>query len=160
MQDRCARGAPWEPGEREEILAYAEGDMGLHQALFEKLLPLTDLAHALQRGRFCKAVAKMEFTGIPFDVAKYDEVIRKRTLIIAKLIEPIDKAFHVYEGTTFKLDRFLAYLAEQGITNWPTAPKGRPKLKAKELEGVLAQHEKLKPHSSFGASLTRSESAR
>jgi DNA polymerase I len=72
MQDRCARGGPWEPGEREEILAYCETDVTPLPALLEKLLPHINLAQALERGRFSKAVALMEGTGIPIDVPKYN----------------------------------------------------------------------------------------
>ena len=81
MQERCARGAPWEPGEREEILAYCETDVTPLPALFEKLLPHVSLTQALERGRFTKTVAHIEGTGIPIDVPKYNEVIRKRKLI-------------------------------------------------------------------------------
>jgi DNA polymerase-1 len=145
LQERCARGPPWEPGEPEEILAYNEADLGLLLALFEKLLPHTNLTHALERGRFCKAVARMEAIGVPIDVAKYNEVIKKRTLVIAKLIEPVDRAFNVYAGVTFKLDRFAAYLARESISDWPTTPSGRLVLKAGELEKTLAQHPQVQP---------------
>jgi DNA polymerase I len=145
MQERCARGGPWEPGEREEVLAYCESDIPPLPALLERLLPHMNLAQALERGRFVKTVAHMELTGIPINVPKYNEVIRKRKLVIAKLITPVDKAFHVYVGTTFKLDRFAECLAREGIADWPKTPSGRPLLKSDELGAVLAKHPQMKP---------------
>jgi hypothetical protein len=145
LQERCSRGGPWEPGEREEILAYCKTDVTPLPRLLEKLLPHINLAQALERGRFTKTVAAMEGTGLPIDVPKYDEVIRKRKLVIAKLIEPIDKVFQIYSGTTFKLDRFTAYLEREAITDWPRTPRGRPVLKVKALGHVLAKYPQVAP---------------
>jgi DNA polymerase I len=104
-----------------------------------------NLAHALQRGRFSKTVAHMEGTGIPIDVPKYSEVIRKLKLIIAKLIAPVDRTFHVYTGIAFKLDRFAACLEREDIDDWPKTPSGRLMLKATELDAALAKHPQMQP---------------
>jgi DNA polymerase I len=145
LQERCGRGGPWEPGEREEILAYCTSDVTPLPALLEALLPHIDVAQALERGRFVKCIAHMERTGIPIDVPKYKEVISKRSLIMAKLITPVDKDFKVYTGTTFKQDRFAAYLAREGIDNWPKTPSGRLGMKTKALEETLARYPQVKP---------------
>jgi DNA polymerase family A len=145
MQERCARGVPWAPGEREDILAYCETDVTALPALLEKLLPRVDLAQAVDRGRFTKTVAHMEGHGIPVDVPKYTEVIRKRSSIQAKLITPVYKTFQVYSGITFKLDRFVQCLEREGITDWPKTPSGRPVLKPADLTGVLAKHTQMRP---------------
>src|SRR6202035_4661831 len=114
-------------------------------ALLEKLLPHLNVAQALERGRFCKTVAHMESTGIPIDVPKYNEVIRKRKQIISKMIVQIDKALQVYTGTTFKLDFFAECLEREGIRDWPRTPSGRPVLKSTELDAVLAKHPQMRP---------------
>jgi DNA polymerase-1 len=145
LQERCARGAPWEPGEREEILAYCETDVTPLPVLLEALLPHINIPQALQRGRFVKHIARMERTGIPIDVPKYKEVISKLHLVMAKLIAPVDKACQVYTGTTFKQDRFAAYLEREGIGNWPKTPSGRLTMKAKALEETLMRYPQVKP---------------
>ena len=41
-----------------------------------------------------------------------------------QLVHAIDADFGVYEGTSFKYDRFAAYLRRQGIA-WPRTETGR-----------------------------------
>ena len=56
--------------------------------------------------------------------------------IKSRLVEEIDIDFGVYDGTTFKLERFAAYLAREGIP-WPRLESGRLDLYKDTFRGLL-----------------------
>jgi DNA polymerase I-like protein with 3'-5' exonuclease and polymerase domains len=70
------------------------------------------------------AVAKMEFAGVPIDASRLDLLRSQWSSIKGALIAEIDKDYGVYEGTTFKMDKFEAYIERAGIP-WPRTPTGR-----------------------------------
>jgi len=62
-------GGPWDAAEREHILTYCQTDVDPLPALLERMLPHIlshpkGLGHALLRGRYVAAAARMEHTGI------------------------------------------------------------------------------------------------
>jgi hypothetical protein len=69
------------------------------------------------------AVARMEWTGIPIDVPVLARIRAGWHGIKTRLIQEVDARYGVYEGTTFKIDRFASYLAAMGIP-WPRLPSG------------------------------------
>src|SRR5262249_48788242 len=79
---------------------------------------------ALLAGRYLKAVACIERVGIPIDLPTYDEIIAHHQEIVRRIIREIDKDYGVYADETFRIDRFGAYLARQGI-EWPRTATGR-----------------------------------
>jgi hypothetical protein len=91
--------------------------------LLPVMTPNIDLPRALLRGRYMKAVAAMENIGVPIDVAALEVLRRNWEGIKARLVSEIDADYGVFDGTTFKTDRFIAYLARAGIP-WPTLPSG------------------------------------
>jgi DNA polymerase-1 len=84
---------------------------------------MIDLPRALLRGRYMKAAARIEHAGIPIDVDALTQLCRNWPVVKRKLIEHVDKAYGVYDGTTFKLDRFARWLTAQGLP-WPRLPSG------------------------------------
>jgi hypothetical protein len=64
------------------------------------------------------AAARMEWTGTPIDTHLFEVLQSNREAIREHLILEIDLAYGVYEGRTFKADRFADYLREQRIP-WP-----------------------------------------
>jgi len=128
MRDLILAGGPWGESERSEILHYCAEDVRVTADLFEAMLPQlvqTTSTHggALLRGRYTCAAARMEWNGIPLDVATLTRLRNGWDDIKRDLIADIDQDFGVYEGTTFVAARFAAFLEREGIP-WPRLPSG------------------------------------
>lgn len=108
----------------EEVLDYNESDVAALARLFPVMLPYLDLPRALVRGRYMRAVAGMEHFGTPIDVPRLNLLRERWNDIKVGLIAAVDAGFHVYEGTTFKQDRF-ARLLESNRIPWPRTETGR-----------------------------------
>jgi len=107
----------------EEILDYCAGDVDALLRLLPAMAPRIDLPRALLRGRYMAAAAAMEHAGTPID-APMLEVFRQRwTNIQDQLIAEIDANYGVFEGRTFKTDRFAAWLVRHNIP-WPLLESG------------------------------------
>src|SRR4030095_5915783 len=65
MRQLALRGGPWTAEEKESLLDYCESDVKALTLLFDKMAPKLDLPRALIRGRYMKAVARMESAGVP-----------------------------------------------------------------------------------------------
>jgi hypothetical protein len=88
------------------------------------MLPRIDLPRALLRGRYMAAAAAMEHAGTPIDVETLGRLRQGWTAIQDQLITAIDTDYGVYDGRTFKLDRFGAWLSAEGIP-WPRLESGQ-----------------------------------
>jgi DNA polymerase-1 len=66
----------------------------------------------------------MEYAGVPIDVPMLDKLRRYWVPIQDKLIERIDADYGVYEGRSFRLERFERWLAQASIP-WPRLESGR-----------------------------------
>jgi hypothetical protein len=99
----------------EEILDYCEGDVDALIRLLPVMLPRIDFPRALLRGRYMAAAAAMEHNGTPIDAETLARLRQGWTDIQDQLIAAIDRDYGVYDGRTFKLDRFEALLAAENI---------------------------------------------
>ena len=129
MRDLIMAGGPWSASERAAILNYCATDVDLLRPLLEAMAPeLTAtpqrLGHAVWRGRYMGAVATMEHSGVPIDTDTLEAINSNWQGIQARLIADVDKTYGVYDGRTFKMDRFAAYLAANDIP-WPRLDTGR-----------------------------------
>jgi DNA polymerase family A len=124
MRDLVLRGGPWTSDEQIAILDYCESDVAALARLLPAMLPSIDLPRAIYRGRYMAAVASMEHTGIPLGVANFDRLRDKWISIPDQLIVKIDSDYHVYEGRTFKTDRFERWLIKHEIP-WQVLESGR-----------------------------------
>ena len=124
MRDLVMRGGPWTDDERAAILDYCMSDVDALARLLPAMAPGIDLPRALLRGRYMAAAARMEFTGVPIDVEVLRKLRKRWTSIQDKLIKCIDADYGVYEGRTFKRDRFEAWLVWNGIP-WPRLESGQ-----------------------------------
>jgi hypothetical protein len=109
---------------QQEILDYCETDVIALARLLPVMAPLIDLPRALLRGRYMCAAAAVEHHGTPIDTDTLAQLREHWTGIQDQLIEAVDQDFGVYEGRTFKLDRFARWLAAQGIP-WPRLESGQ-----------------------------------
>jgi hypothetical protein len=127
MRALVLRGGPWSVQEREAILNYCEGDVVALERLLAAMLPRIDLPRALVGGRYMAAAAAMEHNGIPIDVPTLELLLARWTDIQDDLIAVIDVDYDVYDGRTFKADRWKHWLIRNGIP-WPTTETGAPSL--------------------------------
>ncbi|TWU67578.1 DNA polymerase I, thermostable [Crateriforma conspicua] len=124
LRELAIRGGPYTDTEMAALLDYCQTDVDALDKLLPAMLPQIDFPRAVHRGRYMKAVACMESAGVPIDVETLAMFRRQWEPIKANLIAAVDEAFGVFEGTTFKQDRFAAYLIRHGIP-WPETDSGR-----------------------------------
>jgi hypothetical protein len=124
MQELAIRGGPWTSAEREALLAYCESDVIALDRLLPAMLPRLDLPRAVAcRGRYMRAVARMEHAGVPIDVATLRRLRAGWEAIQDRLIAEVDSRFGVFDGRTFKVERWAGWLARRGLP-WPRLESG------------------------------------
>jgi hypothetical protein len=114
------------------------------------MLPRLDLPRALLRGRYMAAAAAMEHVGTPIDVQMLARIRECWTDIPDELIAEIDADYQVYEGRTFKTERFARWLVTNNIpwrrafiagvgcsTLWPIATRAQQLSKIARV-GILS----------------------
>jgi DNA polymerase-1 len=125
---------------QEEILAYCESDVEALKRLLPAMLPKIDLTRALLRGRYMAAASAMEYNGTPIDTSMLALLRRYWFDIQDQLIAAIDVNFGVYDGRTFKKERFARWLAANKIP-WPVLESGELSTE----DGVFRQQAKAYP---------------
>ena len=123
MRSLAIRGGPFTSQERVALLDYCESDVAALPRLLDAMASSIDLPRALLRGRYMAAVARMEHTGTPIDTDTLQLLRDHWSPIKGQLIENVDKDYGVYDNSTFKRDRFAAWLAESRIP-WPRLESG------------------------------------
>ena len=133
MRHLIMSGGPWSHQQRQAILDYCQSDVDALARLLPAMLPGVlqrpggsdaALGQALLRGRYMAAVARMQHHGTPVDLAVLAPLRRHWQAIKGQLVQEIDRDFGIYDGSTFKRDRFAAYLAHAGIP-WPRLDSGQ-----------------------------------
>src|SRR5262249_10447825 len=112
-----------------------------------------DLGRALLRGRYMAAVSAMEHTGIPIDVEMFSRLSWYWSDIQDRLITAIDGDYHVFEGRTFKADRFSHLLAKAGIP-WPRPPSGQLDLRDENFRQMAKAYPAVSPLRELRSSLS------
>lgn len=123
MRQLAIRGGPYTDEERAALLDYCQTDVDALAKLLPAMLPRLDLPRALVRGRYMTAVARMEWSGIPVDVDALTTLRSNWDAIQERLIQRIDSTYGVFEGRSFKTDRWAAWLAMNNIP-WPRLESG------------------------------------
>ncbi len=90
------------------------------------------------------AAARMEHNGVPIDAVTLDRLKRNWTNIQDELIAEIDADYGVYEGRTFKADRFAVWLENNGIP-WPRLESGRLSLSDDSFGELSLSYPALNP---------------
>ncbi len=128
----------------DEILSYCQRDIGDTEALLMALLPHIDWPRALLRGRFMIAVSAMEWAGVPLDAEALTRVREHWTDIQDRLIATIDAPYRVFDGRTFKAERFANLLVRLGIP-WPRLESGALDLGDDTFREMAKSHPVISP---------------
>jgi hypothetical protein len=132
MRERIHLGGLYTAAERVDILDYCMADVDATVLLLQTMEKDINLPAALERGRYTKAVAKMEWSGIPVDVGLLRALqgywADFRTELVAKV--ELEHQFHVYQPSngsySFSYKAFDAFLAREGLDGiWRRTPGDR-----------------------------------
>ena len=144
MRSLVLAGGPWTDTERTAILEYCAGDVAALERLLPAMLPQIDLPRAILRGRYMKAAAAMEHNGTPIDAEMLARLRECWTDIQDDLIAGIDADYGVFDGRTFKAERWEQYLIAQGIP-WPRLESGRLDLSDDAFRQMAKAHLAVSP---------------
>jgi DNA polymerase-1 len=131
----------WTATERRAILEYCRSDVVALRALFPAMLKEIDWPRALLRGRYMRALSAIEWRGIPLDQRRLHALQNGWQGIKSSLIAEIDKEYGVYEGTSFREDRFAQWLYRHDML-WPLTEKGHLSLQDQTFRDMS----KIYPH--------------
>ena len=124
MRELSIRGGPYTPEEKQDLVEYCESDTTALEKLLTIMAPSIDLERALLRGRYMKAVARIEYIGTPLDMETLQVLRDNWDDMQIELIRRIDSNYGIYEGRTFKRDKFERWLIDNDIS-WPYLPSGQ-----------------------------------
>lgn len=154
MRELILSGGPWSSQQQHAILDYCETDVAALAQLLPAMLPRIDLPRALLRGRFMRAVATMEHRGVPIDAATLARIREQWHELKGALIESVDRDYGVFDGHTFKAERFAAWLAEHGIP-WPRLESGALALDDDTFRDMAKAHPSVAPLRELRGSLSQ-----
>ena len=140
MRELAMRGGSYSTAEREALLDYCQTDVDALARLLPAMMPDIDLPRALLRGRYMAAAAHIEWTGTPIDMPTFHQLRQHWPEIQDQLITKVDREYGIYDGRTFKRDRWADYLARHDIP-WPRLESGTLDLS----DDVFRQMAKLYP---------------
>ena len=126
MRDLAKRGGPYSEAEKGDLLSYCEKDVDALETIFHKILPSVDTERALLRGRYMRAVSKIEFAGIPIDTCGLRILNENWTGIKGRLVETIGQKYGVFVDGKFNIALFSKLIEKKGV-EWPLTPTSRPK---------------------------------
>jgi DNA polymerase I len=154
MRVLALRGGPYSSAERQALLEYCASDVDALRRLLVRLGGSLDIDRALIRGDYMKAVARMEHVGVPIDTAYLEEVRSKWSTIRTALVERIDANYRVFDGETFKRERFERFLAEAQI-GWPRSATGQLSLDEGTFRGMARAYPVIAPLHELRVSLAQ-----
>ncbi len=123
MRQLVLRGGPYTDDERRAVLDYCQTDVDALAKLLPAMDADIDLPRALLRGRYMAAVARMEWRGVPVDTDALAAFRQNWQAVQERLIQRIDTDYGIYDGRTFKADRWAGWLSANDIP-WPRLPSG------------------------------------
>jgi hypothetical protein len=138
---------------KSEILNYCETDVVALECLLAAAAPVIDLPRALLRGRYSgPAVSAMEYAGTPVDVALLELLDQHWLGIQDQLISSVD-VHGIYDGRTFKSERWASLLARHGIP-WPMLESGQLDLGDGTFRQMAKSHPLVSPYRELRSSLS------
>ncbi len=96
MRQLAMRGGTFSEAERAALLDYCESDVVALDKLLRAMKSQIDFPHALLRGRYMAAAARIEWAGVPIDVALLTELRRNWKRVQGRLIHAVNAEYGVY----------------------------------------------------------------
>ena len=118
------------------------------------MLPKIDMPRALLRGRYMAAAARMEWTGVPIDTQKLAHLRLLWGSVQDRLIAEVDRDYGIYDGRTFKADRFAGWLVREGIP-WPRLESGNLDLQDDTFREMSRHYQAIAPLHELRSSLSK-----
>jgi hypothetical protein len=155
MRDLILNNETYDLDQRARIRDYNRTDGIATSALLLATADRIDMPRALHRGRYQKAVAVMETTGIPVDTSAVAELLDNRTALKLDYIERNGMG-EFFDGTRFIEERLTdLILRNSWETHWPLTPTGKFETGDETLSRMAGLHPELAPlarlHSQLGA---------
>ena len=144
MRDLVLTGGPWSPAEQLAILDYCESDVVALAELLSTMQEQIDWPRALLRGRYMKAVSRIQMNGVPLDEEALARLEAQWHAIQDQLIAALDRDYKVYDGRTFKASRWEEYLVANDIP-WPRLESGRLDLCDATFREMARTHLRVAP---------------
>lgn len=144
MRALAMREGPHTVAERAALLDYCQSDVEALCKLLPAMLPRIDLPRALLRGRYMAAAAKIEWAGVPIDAGTLGRLRTHWQPIQERLIAAVDADYSVFDGRTFKADRFAAWLVRNNIP-WPRLDSGALALDDNTFRDMSKAHPAVAP---------------
>lgn len=152
MRLLALRGGPWSHNEQAALVNYCATDIVALERLLPAMEPHIDLPHALLRGRYMAAAAAMETNGVPIDVPTLQQLRLYWLEIQDALIGAIDE-YKIYDGRTFKADRWANLLVAKGIP-WPRLESGHLDLDDDTFREMAKSYPLVSPYRELRSSLS------
>ena len=144
MRDMILGNEDYTPEQRHEIQdIYNPEDVNDTIALLGALGgPVDNIDHALFRGRYMAAAARMERVGLPVDGGYLNPLMERWEALQLYYIQQHDE-FHLYDGAHF-VEARLWDLVEAKGWDWPRTPTGRYQLTRKTIGRQATRYPELK----------------
>jgi len=121
--------------------------------LVPRMLTHISLGHALLRGRYAAAVARMEAVGIPIDVENLVRLRKGWWTIQDALIERVDQNYGVFDARKFNPRRWATWLNRNRI-RWPRLSPTRLDLSRVTFRDMAKAFPEVRPMKELLASLS------
>jgi hypothetical protein len=154
MRALVLRGGPWTDSEQQAILEYCSSDVCALARLLPVMAPNLDVPRALLRGRYMAAVARMEHIGVPLNGELLEQLRGGWEHIQDELIREIDSQYGVFDGRSFRSERFARWLVEHNIA-WPQLPSGALALDDDTFKTQTQRYPELRPLRELRISLSQ-----
>ncbi len=158
MRDLILRGHLFAMSEQRDILDYCTEDVHALERLLPAMLTVIELPYAIFRGRYTKAVARMEFSGIPIDTSTFISLKQSWGDIKEQAVQAVESeyGFDVYQGIQWSDERFAALLQRLNIKNqWPRTEWGRLSVQDDTFKIMTNRYPELEPLRQVRSMLTQ-----
>jgi len=143
MRQLAIRGGPFTEQEKMDLLEYCESDVIALRQLLTVMQPYLE-PQALLRGRYMAAVSAMETIGTPIDMATFRRLTNHWESIKRNIVKRIDSQYGIYDGLTFKMDRFEVWLERKGMP-WPCLDSGKLALDDETFKQMSKTYPEVSP---------------